>query len=131
MKVSITKESKKILTLDEASAARKMILDLKEDPCLTDYAEMAVAFASRTNHSNDCCKKILEVSARIAKNCTVWNYYHDDSRDLDVWVEITARTNNGCFYMIGAYLSDIWTIGPEDQDREIASRMYIRKFVEV
>ncbi len=43
MKVSITKESKRVLTLEEVQAARQIILDRKEDEwSVTEYAEMGV-----------------------------------------------------------------------------------------
>ncbi len=127
MKVSITKESKKILTLEEAQVARQIILDRKEDEwSVTEYAEMAVNVVCGCS---DHCVEVLKATAEINKNCRAWNVYSENSGTLDVWIKATAQTSEG-FYIIGVYLSDIWEIS-DDNHAEIASHMFIRKFVEV
>ncbi len=137
MKVSITKESKKQLTLAEAPIARKIIEYCKEDEMTTaDWGEFAVNVACAGHNYGAHCKKVYEATARISKNCRAMNAYTDDSGDLDVWLEVAALTTHG-FYIVGAYLSDLWSVtgdnvwaGIKDNRAEIASRMFIRRFTE-
>ena len=49
---------------------------------------------------------------------------------VDIWIEATAYVNDNEFIIIGAYLSDIWQI-TGNNNLEISSNMYIRKFKEV
>lgn len=130
MKISITKDTKRILTVEEMELARKIIMAEKDEDSMTveEYAKMAVEAVIEA-YGHDWCEKILEASAEIAKNCRVWNYYHDDSRDLDVWIKCIAQTTKG-FCIVGACLSDIWSIGPNNR-QEIVRHMYIRRFKEV
>lgn len=123
MKVAITKEAKRILSVAEMPAVQRMIKEMREDTGLMDYAGMAARVAAGTN-----VVRVLEASAEIAKNCRVWNAYHEESADLDVWMRVTAYTDKG-FVMVGAYLTDIWQIG--NNNEEIRSHMYIRLFREV
>ncbi len=128
MKVRLEKEDKKYFTLDETPIISKVIDSMKEDDSTpNDYANIAIQAAFNGNAYNI---EILKASAKIAKNCRVSNAYSDDSADIDVWVEATAYVNCNEFIMIGAYLSDIWQITGDNQS-EIASQMYIRKFKEV
>ncbi len=72
MKVSITKESKKVLTLEEAQAARQIILDRKEDEwSVTEYAEIAVLRYSRQR------LKLIRIAVRgmsTAKTAVRWTF---------------------------------------------------------
>lgn len=134
MKVRLEKEYKKYITLAEAPIVREIISSLKEDTStVEEYAEMAVR-AAYNNKTNDI--EILKASAKISKNCRVWNAFTENSEELDVWIEATAYVNhynNSEFgykiIIIGAYLSDIWQISCENY-REMASHMYIRRFKE-
>lgn len=127
MKVSITKNSKKVITLAEASIAQRIIEDLKQNDEWTakDYAVMAVRVADPKAWDIE----VLKASAEIAKNARAWDSLCEDSGTLDVWIEATAQTSNG-FVIIGAYLSDIWSISTDNEDY-IRSHMYIRRFKEV
>ncbi len=128
MKVRLEKEDKKYFTLEEAPIIRKVIESIKEDESApADYAEIAIKAAYKSDTYNI---EILKASAKIAKNCRVSNAYTNDSADIDIWIEATAYINLNQYIMIGAYLSDIWQITGDNQ-AEIASHMYIRKFKEV
>lgn len=128
MKISITKDSKRVITLEEVEQARKIIESEKENDSVNYYAEMAVD-AAATLHGGDDCVKVLEASAEIAKNQRLWNFYHEESRDLDVWVRVTARTYRG-FCIVGAYLSDIYQLTSDNKKEIAASHMFIRWFAE-
>lgn len=128
MKVTLLKEDKKLITLEEAPIVREIIAYMKEDESTpTDYVEYAIN-AAYDNRAYGV--EILKASAKIAKNCRAYNAYSDHSETLDIWINATAYVNGDEFIMIGAYLSDIWQI-TSDNAQEIASHMYIRKFKEV
>ena len=126
MKVKLTQEYKKYITVAEMPTVREIISDMKEDlSTVEEYAEMAIQAA----YDGIAYSEILKASASIAKNQRAWNAYSDHSETLDVWIEATAYVNGNEFIMIGAYLTDIWQIG-SDNRKEIASHMYIRRFKE-
>lgn len=124
MKIAITKEAKRILTVAEMPAVRRLIKEMKEDTDLAWYAKLAAIVAAGANDAD-----VLEASAEIAKNCRVRNAYHEESADLDIWVRFAAYTDAG-FVMGGAYLTDIWQI-TSDNNEDIKRHMYIRLFREV
>lgn len=129
MKVSISKESKKVLTLEEASVAKQIITFFKSEDTMSasDYAKMAVDAIARFYDRHDYCTKVFEATAHIAKNNRVCNVIYKDSGNIDIWIEATAQTNSG-FYIIGAYITDMWKISPDNME-EIAGNMYIQRFV--
>ena len=127
MKVKLTQECKKYITVAEMPIVREIIADMKEDSStVEEYAEMAIQVA----YDGIAYSEILKASASIAKNCRVWNAYNNHSENLDVYIEATAYVNGDEFIIIGAYLTDIWQIG-SDNRKEIASHMYIRRFKEI
>ena len=130
MKVTITKDTKKWLTLEQAPIARRIIADMKQDETpITEYAAMAVnCIGNALGHFN-WCSRVLEAKAEISGNRRIWNQYSDDSETLDVWIDFTARTDDG-FIEGGAYLTDIWNIGGIESE-ELAAHMYCRIFEEV
>lgn len=129
MKVSITKEMKKVITLADMPAVNEVIKTMQYDA--TTAKEAAESAARIASGNNDV--KVLEASAEIAGNCRIWDYYNYDgcSAHYDVWINFTAIINNGFggIIMGGAYLSDI-NSATGDNDEEIRSHMYIRKFTE-
>ncbi len=128
MKVKLTQEMKKYITIAQAPIVREMIADFKEDKStVKEYAEMTVMAAC---NGKAYSIEVLKASAEIAKNCRAWNVYSDHSEDIDIWIEATVYVNGDEFVIIGAYLSDIWQMAG-DNYQEIASNMYIRKFEEV
>ena len=131
MKVTLLKEDKKYITLDQAPIVREIIADMKEDEnTVADWAKYAIS--APYNH-REYSIEVLKASAKIAKNNRAWNALNEHSGDLDVWINATAYVScaDGYeFIMIGAYLSDIWQLTYENA-MEIASQMYIRRFKEV
>lgn len=106
MKVSITKQSKKVIKLEEAPIARKMIEEMKDDEIsVSEYAEMAARVAGGNGNY-----EILKASAEIAKNARVLNRYGDDTGDMDIWIEFYAFNSYRGFFEIGVYFTDIWEI---------------------
>lgn len=124
MKIALTNEMKKFITVAEMPAVRRIINDFKNsEDTVTEYAKMAARIAT-----DGYVEKVLECSAEIAKNCRVWNLFDDESRDLDVWISFTAYTSKG-FVIGGAYISDLWGAYGDNYD-EIRSHMFIRMFTE-
>lgn len=128
MKVRITEDMKRVITLAEMPAVNKVIRYAKEDEMtVKEYAEMAARIASRNNNV-----KVLEASAEIACNCRISDWYDNGSANFDIWVNFTAIIDD-CFagiIMGGAYVTDIHALDNENA-KEIRSHMYIRRFMEV
>ena len=119
MKVKLTEESKKYITVAEMPAVKQIIKDMKEDDDIIGYAQAAARVASGWNGF-----EILKAEASIAKNCRVWNQYGENTGDLDIWLDIYAFDSYAGFYEIGAYLSDIWSICGDNAE-ELKEHMYI------
>ena len=126
MKVNLTAEMKKFITVAEMPAVKKVMQYEKENDEWTvqEWAKMAAEIACPRSSV-----KVLEASAEIAKNCRVWNTYADGSADFDVWIRFTAFAGDS-FVMGGAYLSDLWATSSDNRE-ETVRHMYIRRFKEV
>lgn len=131
MKVTLTNEYKRFITLAEAPAMRKIIADMKDD----EYTAKDYAAIAARSISGDNIVKVLEASAEICKDdYTPENYYNENSGHIDVWVRFTAIINNGFggIIMGGALLSGIWSIsGDAEANKEIMRHWYVREFKEV
>ena len=128
MKVKLTQEFKKYITVAMMPTAREVIACMKEDDGTVEgYAEIAInaAYDGRAFGI-----EILKASAEIAGNRNVLNLYNDHSADLDIWIDVIAYVNCEEFIKLGAYLSDIWQIDNSNK-KEIASHMYIKRFKEI
>lgn len=124
MKITVSAESRKYITVAEMPIVRQIIEEFKQsDETVKEYAEMAARIASDSH-----VLKVFESTATITKNRRVWDAYNEESGDLDVWVEFTALTGAG-FVMGGAYLTDLWQV-TGDNAEEIRELMFIRKFTE-
>lgn len=127
MKVTFTKEARSWVTIEDAPIVKRIIAEFSKDPTpVREYAEMAARIAGKSNGV-----RVIECAAEIAGNSRVWNYYGDDTKMFDVWVTFTAMADNCKFIMGGAYLSDIFQIGSEENNSRIRQWMYVREFVEV
>lgn len=127
MKVTLTAEMKKIITIAEMPAVNKAIAATKDDTSTAkECAELAARIASGTNNV-----KVIEARAEIAKNARCWNNIGEGTADIDVWITFTAIIDNGFdgIIMGGAYLTDLW-MATSNNDEELRSRMYLRKFTE-
>lgn len=129
MKVQITKEMKRVITIAEMPAVNKVLRYAKEDDGMTvnEYAEIAARIASGKNNV-----KVLEANAEIACNCRISDWYDNGSANFDIWINFTAIIDDGFAGIIigGAYVTDIHALD-NDNTKEIRSRMYIRRFMEV
>ncbi|MBR0283246.1 MAG: hypothetical protein IJQ81_16920 [Oscillibacter sp.] len=137
MKVQITKDAKKWLTLAEAPVARAIVADFKDPEMYgNERAEELIERAARAYlDATGYCDKIgyvekaLTAKAEIAGNQRVHNYYFADSGRLDVWIQGAVELSRG-FLEIHAYLSDIWALGGDEAARNLAAHAYVRRFAE-
>ena len=124
MKVKVTQDAKKWLTVAEMPEVRKIIEYLKDydwtesDKQTVVRLGMADAFGTF---------EILKAEAEIAGNARIWNYYTDDSGRLDVWLVVYGYNQFDGFVEAHMYLSDLWSLSDNNRD-EIRSHMYINKF---
>ena len=128
MKVNLTAEMKKFITVAEMPAVKKVMQYEKENDEWTvqEWAKMAARLVFDDNGA-----KVIEATARIAKNQRVWDAFDEETRDIDVWIEFTAFSEyRSSFIIAGVYLTDLWQLTKDNAD-EIKSHMYIRQFEEV
>ena len=128
MKVNLTAEMKKFITVAEMPAVKKVMQYEKENNEWTvqEWAKMAARLVFDDNGA-----KVIEATARIAKNQRVWDAFDEETRDIDVWIEFTAFSEyRSSFIIAGVYLTDLWQLTKDNAD-EIKSHMYIRRFEEV
>ena len=126
MKIRITSESKQLITLADMPAVREIQRQEAEDTMTpAEYLEMAARLASRSNNSF----QIYDASARIARNCRVYEQFGPGTGTFDVWLEGIAFHPFAGAYMIGAYLSDLWQItgGPSDEYL-VRDHMFIKEY---
>ena len=131
MKINITKESKEFLTVAEMPAVKKIVEDFKtSDETIEGIVTTLFHIVTGYNNNNI---EIFESTAEMSKNQRVNNFFGDietDSKDIDIWIKAKFfDKNNDNFYIIGAYLSDIWSASCDNLENSI-THMYIRKFKE-
>lgn len=124
MIVRMTADSRRVISLDESEIARRIIEMARED----DLRSYAVSAVNCTGVNFNGCTKIYEANAEIARNGRVWDAFFEGSRDIDIWINVVARTDYG-FVELGAYLTDIWQITGSNSE-EIRSHFYMRRFTE-
>jgi len=124
MKVQIPHSMKRILTVAEMPQVREIQKQMKEDSYLTDYLRSAARVASGGNYNFS----IYNESAQIAKNARIENYYSGNSGNLDIWLECLAFDIFGGAYLIGVYLSDVFSI-TGDNKAEIREHMFIKTYL--
>ncbi len=125
MKVQFTADMKRVITIAEMPAVRKVIDVVKLDAWTAkEWAKMAAEIVCHHSHV-----KVLEASAEIAKNCRVCDVYTEGSADIDVWIRFTAFVGDG-FVRGGVYMSDLWEVN-DDNREQLINHMFIRQFKEV
>ena len=127
-KISFPDDYKRMFTLSDLNACKKLKESIKNDDGKIDLsweAVMAVVIGS-DNHVGD--GQILAAKAEFAKNHRVWNHFCEDSNTMDVWIEVKAFDSCYGFYDIGAYLSDIWQHTYENTEAT-KYQMYIKHYV--
>lgn len=127
IKIKITPDSKRVLTLEEMPTVKEILSDFQENPDSLGEFELGVAarIAARQNGNFS----YYDVQAEISKNARVWNAYNDHSGKLDIWITFKAFDPCYGFYVIGCYLSDIWSSTGENGE-EIRERMFVREYKE-
>ena len=124
MKVKLQKDYKCYYTFVDLEIAKRVISETKEDEYTAkEWAEYAIREALRG--TNDYIEEVIRASAETAKNRRANDAYFEGSRDMDVWVEATAKTTWG-FIEIGAYLSDIWQTGGTPYKQHMYIQYYKR-----
>ena len=125
MKVKLQNEWKSLYTIEDLKRAKAIIKSEKEDDNETaaEWAEYAVNEALKDK--SDYLLRIIEAKAETARNCRVWNAYSDESANMDIWIEATAKTTKG-YIEIGAYLSDIWQSGAVEYRQHMYIQCYTR-----
>lgn len=130
MKVQITKDAKKWLTVAEMPTVRQLQKDFASGGDWDTNLNETVKMLAR-NLSFDSVEEIYTATAQIAKNQRIENYYNENSGDLDIWIEATYKTYDE-FFVVGAYLSDIWLSDGTPETKElIKSRAYIQEYKRV
>ncbi len=125
MQVTLTANSKKIITVAEMPKVKEIIRYFAEEEGedIKYYANMAAHVAAGTNLNGE----ILKTTAEIMKNCRADDSIIEGSGDLDVWLTVYTYDSYYGFYEIGCYISDLWQV-TGDNNEEIRSHMYINAF---
>lgn len=124
MRIKITEDMKRVITLSEENAVKLVQNCMKEQKNLQWEAERALELAS-----NNTIHEVLKVDAEIAKNSRVWDFYNEGTECIDILVTAYGFDYFEGFYSVSFYLSDIWQLGSENQE-EIKAKMYIRKYTQ-
>ena len=124
MKVKITADAKKWLTLEQAPSVHEIIRYMKDDSFTAkEYAEMACRAMF------GYCEKVYEADAEIAGNNRIWDAYTPNSGKLDVWVNYTAKIDGHLMVHGGSYVSDIWNLSGERAPADVLTEnSFIMKF---
>ena len=127
MKVKLTNDAKRVITLSELPIVNTVIKNMKEDAWTAkEYAEAAARAIGNTN-----IVKVFEAEATICKDDYNYNHFEDNS-NIGVWIDFTALIDDNTFVIAGAPLAGIWDIGSDkEENARIMQRWYIRKFKEV
>lgn len=132
MKVNITKESGRWMTVDELPYAKQIVQDMKDDAwSAKEYAEMAArAVLSAPRYNNDGVREVLSASAEICRdNWIEYDQFGEGCGRLGVWIVATVETWDG-FLKVGCLLSDIWALGTDEARETLIGHSYIRYYTE-
>lgn len=125
MKVRITNDMKKSLTVAEIAAVRKIISDMKEISHKDFLEDVKNAFSLAMEKECVSNFEILKAESEIAKNARSWDCL-EEGYNLDIWVTAYGYNQYYGFLELGFYLSDFWQRDDVNKD-EIRYRMYVRK----
>ena len=123
MKVKITPEMRKHLTLDMMPEVRKIINDMKEitKESFMEDCQTAARIASRSNDHFE----IIKAEAEIGINYSANGFFGTEYPDLDINLKIYAYNSYRGFYEIHVCLSDLWQLAGSTNAEEIRNSMYI------
>lgn len=126
MKVTLSKDYKRDMTIHRVEVAKKVIKWAKEDSEKPeDYLRQAVNHILHREDTPDSVDRVLEATAVVAIS-PKWDVLFDGSEDLDIMFEGYAKTWNGVVYVC-AMLSDIWQF---DGETDYRSKMYYKFYDE-
>ena len=137
MKVQITTDAKKWLTLAEAPIARQIVMEMKADETsAADWLKMAANAYTAVSHECPAWKlpdigwpeKVLEASAEIAGNQRVNDIWQESGR-LDIWIKGAVKFTRG-YLEIGSYYTDIISLGSDEARDNLVRHSYTRAFAE-
>lgn len=124
MKVKVTADARKWLTLEQAPIVNEIVRWMKEDTFTAkDYAEMACRGIF------GACAKVYEADAEIAGNSRIADAYGPNTGKLDVWVNYTAQVDGHLMVQGGSYVTDIWNLDGEQSPKDVlTANSFILKF---
>lgn len=129
VRIRITENSKRIISLAEAETVNRMLEQLRNEETETaifEYLDIVMGcVCDRGGNWN-----FYDIQAEICKNSRIYNFYNDNSENFDVWIEFKAFDTYNGFYIVGINLTDIYSITSENHST-IRDYMYIRHYVEV
>lgn len=129
MRVNVTKEAKKYLTVAQMPFVNKIIKEMKEDETpIKEYCRSAIRAISGKNVQ----WKIFDATAEICMDeRTTFDFFGEGTGILNVWINFIAFDSiYGC-YEIGCLLTDIFEMAdslPETY-QAVADHAYINRFV--
>ena len=131
MKVNITKESRKWMTVEELPYAKQIVKDMKDDDfSVADYAKMAADAIIWGRYNHDYVNRIMEADAEICRdNGIAYEQFGEGCGRLGVWLRFTAETFDG-FLKVGCLLSDVWALGTDEARETLIGHSYIRYYTE-
>lgn len=131
MKVNITKESGRWMTVDELPYAKQIVKDMKDDEMSAqEYAKMAADAILWGPECGDSVRRVIEADAEICRdNAIPYEQFGEGCGRLGVWLRFTAETFDG-FLKVGCLLSDVWGLGTDEARSDLMRHSYIRYYKE-
>ena len=141
-KIRLTDDSKKFMSMLEIDDVKAMIQELQNRGLETDIFKLIpVAMgcikslylptsSSRIHQRSNSTwsYSYYDVTMEICENRRVpYNYYTENSAFYDVWVDFKAFNDLDSFYVVGIYLSDIYSIS-EDNKQNVRTHMYVKEY---
>lgn len=133
LKVSMPEYYKRVFTLEDLDSCKAVLSSILSgfDGGKLDLSSEVVSALSLVSGSVASLSGVYDVRVEYAKNGRLpWDHHGDGTGIMDLWIEARGLVEFSGFYIVGFYLSDIWSLGADNRD-EIKSHMYIREFKEV
>lgn len=125
VKIRMPEKYKEYFTIAEYEAAKNTIECMKDSPITECECDILINHIISRLYPNDWKKEILTANAEIARNNRVWEQMGTNTKNMDVWLTVTAETHDG-YIKASAYITDIWQISSET---DFTNYMYIRRAV--
>ena len=129
VKIRISDNSKRIISLAEAEIVNEMLENLRENETETIIPEyLDIVMGCICDSSGDW--SFYDIQAEICKNSRIYNFHTHNSGNFDVWIEFKAFDRWKGFYIVGVNLTDIYSITSENHE-VMREYMYIKHYAEV